>query len=304
MKRIIFSFLLIAISSLSYSAVVDKILATVNGEPVTLSELERLLQPVYKQYEQIYKGDELEQYKADARDQLLEQLIENKLILQKAKKDGIEIKESAMEEELADIRDKFGSMDDFKAALEKEGMTLEQYKKDLAEQLTIKAMIERELVNKAKVRPEEIESYYNGSKGEFIRPELVRLGHILIKGDRKDREQLIQDIYKQLTEGKDFSQLAEKYSDAEDLGFIPVDQLKPELKELVESLKVGEYSKIIKTDIGWHIIRIVDKKPPETITLSAAWDDIENKIFMKKLNREHKKWVEILRQKAHIEVYK
>ncbi len=278
------------------AAVVDKIVATVNGEPVTLSELDRLLQPVYKQYEQVYKGEELEECKRRARHELLEQLIENKLIVQKAKKEGLSITEAVLEEELADVKDKFGSMEEFEKALGKEGLTLEQYKKDLAEQITIKAMIEREIVPKAKINPEEIEAYYNEHRDEFIRPKMVQIGHILIKNDEKN----IQDIYKQLGEGKDFSILAEQYSEAGDPGFIPIEQLKPELREIVDSLKVGEYSKIIKTDIGWHIIQLKGFKEPEGIELSAAWEDVDDKLFRKKLSQLHKQWIIDLKSKAHI----
>lgn len=284
----------------SYAVLMDKILATVNGEPVTLSELEHLLQPVYRQYEQAYRGQELDAYKKRAREQMLEQLIENKLILQKSKKDGLQISEAAMEEEFADVKDKFGSMDEFKAALEKEGMTIEQYKKDLSEQLTVKGMIEKEVVPKAKVRPEEIEAYYKEHSDEFVKSSMVHIGHILIKADDKGGEKKIQDIYKQLTEGKNFDELAKQYSAADDPGFISINQLKPELKSIVETLNTGEYSKIIKTDIGWHILSVKEFKESETISLSDAWTGLENKLFMKKLGEEHKKWVSQLRAKAHV----
>lgn len=294
MKKLLFLFLFLSFPL--YAAVVDKIVATVNGEPVTLSELERILQPVYKQYEQIYQGDELEEAKRQARHGLLDQLIENKLILQKAKEEGISITEAAMEEELADIKDKFGSLEEFQSALEKEGLTLEQYKKDLSDQLTIKAMIEREVLAKAKVSPLEVEEYYNNHKDEFVNPRMVHIGHILIK----DNERKIQNLYKQLGEGKDFTELASQYSEAGDPGYISIGQLKPELREIVDSLKVGEYSKIIKTDIGWHIIQLKGWKEPEAIPLGEAWDELEDKLFRKKLNQEHKKWTIRLKSKAHI----
>jgi peptidyl-prolyl cis-trans isomerase SurA len=293
-------FILLFIPVPVFAVLMDKILATVNGEPVTLSELEHFLQPVYKQYERVYTGTELDAYKKRAREQMLEQLIENKLILQKAKKEGLQITEASMEEEFADVKDKFGSMDEFKAALEKEGMTIEQYKKDLTEQLTIKAMIERELVPKAKVRPEEVKEYYKEHVDEFKRSAMVHMGHILIKSDEKDGEKKIQDAYKQLTEGKPFDEVAAQYSSADDPGFIPVNQLKPELKSIVEVLKTGEYSKIIKTDIGWHILSIKEFKEPETVSLTDTWASLENKLFMKKLAEEHKKWISQLRLKAHV----
>lgn len=296
MRKLFLVCLLISLVTPVFAVVVDKIVATVNGEPVTLSELERLLQPVYKQYEQVYHGEELENFKVRARKELLEQLIENKLVLQYAKKEGISISEAAMEEELADVKDKFGSMEGFQDALKKEGVTLEQYKKDLSNQLIVKGMIERDVVSKSKVSPEEIEGYYNEHKDEFITPKMVHIGHILIKSNEKQA----QNIYKQLSEGADFSKLASQYSEAGDPGFIPLEQLKPELRSIVDSLKIGEYSKIIKTDIGWHIIKLNEMKEPKAVSLTEIWDDLEDKLFRRKLNQEHKKWITRLTSKALI----
>jgi len=296
MKRMFVVLFILFLSAMSRAEVVDKILATVNGEPVTMSELERLLFPVFKQAEQTYKGEELEAYKKEAQKQLLGQLIENKLVLQKAKKDGLAITEAAMEEELADIREKFGTMDEFKKALEKEGLTLEQYKKDLTDQLTVRAIIEREVVPKAKVSPEEIEQYYSEHSAEFSNPEMVSIGHILIKTDEKTA----QDVYNQLQEGADFDELAKQYSEAGEVGYVPVNKLKQELRDIVDSLDVGEYSKIIKTDIGWHIIKLKDRKPPEQLSISSVWTGIEDKLFRKKLAEEHEKWMSKIKEKAHI----
>lgn len=296
MKKLIFLLLLMTVSL--YAEVVEKVVATVNGEPVTLSELERILQPVYKQFEQVYTGEELEFAKKRARQELLGQLIENKLVLQKAKEEGVQITEAGMEEELADIKEKFGSIEEFEKALENEGLTLEEYKKELTEQLTIRAMIEKEVVPKAKVGPDEVKEYYRTHKEEFTKPAKVHIGHILIKDD----ERKIQDIYNRLNKGEDFNELSSIYSEAGDLGVISIDQLKPELREIVDSLKVGEYSRIIKTDIGWHIIKLIDREDAQEIPLSDVWDKIEDKLFRKKLSQEHKKWITRLKSKAHIVV--
>ena len=298
MKRLLLTLFLIMVS-LAFpvkAEVIDKIVATVNGEAITLSELERILKPVYQQGMQAYKGEELNRYQAAARRQLLEQLIENKLIMQQAKEEGLSISEAVMEEELADIKEKFGSFDEFEEALEKEGMTIERFKKDLTDQLTVRAMMEREIVHKAKVSPEEIKVYYSEHKEEFLKPEMVRIGHILIS----DNEEQAKDVYRKLEEGAEFSELARQYSEAGDPGLIPIDQLKPKLKEIVESLHIWEYSPIIKTEMGWHIIQLKEQQSPEIIPLSGAWDSLETFLFKQKMAQEHKKWVNNLKYKSHV----
>lgn len=288
----IFLLLILFISAPLYAVVVDKIVATVNGEPVTLSELEHILQPVYERYEQIAQGEELEQYKLRARRELLEQLIENKLILQKAKAEGVSMTEAGLEEQLAEIQEKFGSMEEFEKALEKEGLDIEQYKNELKEQITIRAMIEREVVPKARVSPKEVKAYYKEHQDEFQTSEEVHLQHILVKDSRKE----IEEIYNQLQKGKD---LKDKWVD---IGFIPRNRLKPELDRVVESLEVGQYSEIIETEVGYYIILLKDRKPPRLLQLEEVWDALEDKLFKIKLQQEHKKWINDLKSKAHIEI--
>lgn len=286
-KILVFSILLIFVSCFLYAVVIDKIVATVNGEPVTYAELDRILQPVYKRY----KGEDLKTYKIHARRELLEQLIENKLILQKAKEDGISISEAVVEEELVETKEKFDSPEEFNAGLEREGLDIEQYKKELKEQLTVRAIIEREVMPKAKVSPKEIEEYYNKNKNELTAPEEIHLKHIL-----KETKEEIDIIYKQLQEGR------EPLDAWVDLGFIPKTRLKPELLAVIAQLAVGQYSKIIPTEVGFYIILLEDQKPQRTITLQEAWEKIEDKLFRTKLQAEHKKWINSLKEKAHIEI--
>lgn len=288
----IFLLLLFFISASVYGVVIDKIVATVNGEPVTLSELERILHPVYTRYDQVFEGEELEQYRVRARHELLEQLIENKLILQKAKSEGISLTEAALEEELAEVKDKFGSMEEFERALKREGLDLKRYKNELKDQLIVRAMIEREVAPKAKVRPQEVEAYYKDHQEEFLAPEEVHIQHILVKDSREE----IEEIYKELEAGKD---LGGRWVD---LGFIPRNRLKPELDTVVGSLEVGEYSQIIETEVGYYIILLKGSKPPRTLLLSEIWDVLKDKLLKIKLREEHKKWIETLRSKAHVEI--
>lgn len=292
MKKCLLFLVLLIISIPLHAVVIDKIVATVNGEPVTLSELERILQPVYIRYEQVLKGEELEQYKVRARRELLEQLIENKLILQEAKEEGVAITEAALEEQLAEVKDKFGSMEEFVEALKREGLDLGQYKKELGDQLTTRAMIERDVVPKAKVSPQEVVTYYEEYQDEFQAPEEVYLQHILVKDSREK----IEEVYKQLLEGDDLN------DQWVDLGFVPKNRLKPELLSIVETLEVGKHSEIIETEVGYYIILLKDTRAPRVLKLSEVWDVLEDKLFKTKLKKEHTKWIESLKSKSHIEI--
>lgn len=219
-------------------------------------------------------------------------MIENKLILQKAKKQGISLSEAAMAEQLAEVKEKFGSLEEFNETLKREGLDLDVYKEELKGQLTVRAMIEREVMPKATVSPETVALYYEEHKEEFKKPKEVDLQHILIKDSKEEAD----TIYKELQEGKD---LSDKWVD---LGLIQVDRLKSELKEVVESLEIGQYSNIIDSPAGFYIILLKDIKPSRNLTLSEVWQELEDKLFNIKLRQAHKKWVDELKSKAHIEV--
>jgi len=287
---IIFIFLFF-ISVPAYGVVVDKVLATVNGEPVTLSELEYILQPIYARYEQVFHGEKLNQYKAHARKELLEQLVENKLILHKAKKDGIAVTNVAVEKELAHVKENFSSGKEFEQALGKEGLTLEQYKKKVRDQLTIKVMIEKYLVSKIIVRPEDIRLYYKKHSEEFRLPEQFHIERILVK----DSKEKIEQLYKQLQEGKT---LQDKW---DDLGLIPKDKLKPALLQVLQSLKPGQFSKILESKDTYYIILLKELKPAKIRSLSQAWSDVDDRLFRIELQQRHKKWIDSLKARAHIE---
>lgn len=309
-RLILVCLLLLSINFSLSAKVLNKVVATVNGEPIMLSDLEHLLQPVYKRYAQIYSGHELEKRKRYARRQLLDQLIENKIILQVAKEAGVEISEAILEEQLAEVKDKFGSIEEFEEALKSEGINLEEYKEDFNEQLTVRAMVEKEVISKVKVRPQEMVSYYAQHEDEFIEPEQIRIGHILIRGrdNQEAAKKYTRNVYEQLKAGGDFTALAKEYSqgpraeDGGDLGFIPKGQLKPELEEVIASLKPGEYSKIIETKIGYHIILLKERTPAEEQQLSEVWDSLEDKLFRERVQEYHTEWMDSLKEKAHIKI--
>lgn len=309
-NKVLITLLITSLTVPLFAEMVNKLVATVNGEPIMFSELEQLLQPVYKQYEQVYEGQELERRKRFARKQLLDQLIENKVILQRAKEIGVEIKEALLEEQLAEVKEKFGSIEEFEEALKSEGINLEQYKEEFNKQLTIRAIIERDVVSKIKVRPQEVVTYFNNHQDEFVNPEEVRIAHLLInaKENPVEAREKAEEAYKQLQAGTDFTEITKKYSDGPraeeggDLGFIPISQLKPELVEVIAVLKDGEYSKIIETKNGYHIILLKNRQQSQDQKLSEIWDSLEDKLFRERLQEKHNEWIVSLKAKAHIQV--
>jgi len=212
-------YLCFSASYLLYSEVVSRVVAEVNGEIVTSQELDQILRPLYSKYKRVFSGDDLEKRMEDARKDAITQLIERKLVLQEAKKKNIQVDEKDVESRLKQLRSKFDSEDEFYYALEREGMTVDQLRENLREQLLVRTLTRQEIAGSASVSPKEITDYYNQNvKIKFSEPEMVQVGQILIKkGKEKEKRDLayqrIQEAESKLKQGVAFETVAKEYSE-------------------------------------------------------------------------------------------
>jgi len=231
---------------LSNAEVVDQIIAEVNGEIITYSEIKRILDPIYVQYSKVYGGDELVSRIRQAREETLDQLIENKLILQEANSLGLEMTGNVVDEKIAEIKSRFKNEEDLLKVLKAEGTSYERFTDQVREQLLIKAFISKEVTSKVVVSPKEIEAYYASHEKSFSDKEKVHLYHIMIRKDPKNgllsKETAAQIITTLELEDESFEELARNYSEGPsadkggDLGFVYRGQLIKTLEEPAFSL--------------------------------------------------------------------
>ncbi len=155
---------------------------------------------------------------------------------------------------------------------------------------------------------------YHIIKAEEKKDGQLRAGHILIlvrpsPEDSSQVEELADSLYRQLLEGKDFGDLAKKFSDDEEskkmggeLGWYPVDQMTPEFKEGVKDLEIGKISPPLKSQFGIHILKVLDRREQRKLSLEDDWDTIKDMVRRKKTNELIAKWVEKLREKTYVEI--
>ncbi|MFH0764447.1 MAG: peptidylprolyl isomerase [Candidatus Omnitrophota bacterium] len=314
MKKIVLTQLILAMilatACLSRGEVVDKIAIVVNDEIITESEITRSLQPVYEKYRVLYSHDKLFAKLEEAKQKIIQQFIDDRLILSEAKKLNVEVDEQEVDKRIDDLIKRLGSRAAFERTLSEQRITLRDLKTRYREQLMTRKLIDQEVGSRITITPIDITNYYNENTDEFSQPEEIKLKNILISvkndADSKKAAKLARDISKRLKEGCDFAGLAKVYSagpgasEGGDMGYVKKGDLMPEIEKAVFNLKTGETSDIIQTKLGYHIFMVEEKKPARTLTISEARRDIEEAIFREKINQKVRGWVEGLKKNAYI----
>lgn len=241
----------------------ETILASFSGQTITLGEFNQLWEEVPEDYKlQLDKS------------MVLDQMISEKLLIQEAKNMG----------------------------LEEDNDVLEQIKK-ISEQILVQVLIEREILDKAKIDDEEILEYYEQNKDSFTEKEQVYLYNILL-----ETEEEAQDILEQLKAGGDFSEIAKEKSTGPsaaqggDLGYLARGTIILEIEEVVFALELEELSEVIKTDFGFHILKITEKKPESVTTLEDIKEDIIQTLLPDKQKEAFESLLEELKNKSEIEI--
>lgn len=283
----------------SASVVVDRVIAVVNDEIITMSDLQR---------EAGKTADKIDERL------LLEDMINRKLQMAAAKRAGMDVTEKEVNDAIEDIM-KRNSLDrrQFEAALAKEGLTLAQYRAELKEQMTLSRVFNKFVRSGLTIDEGEIRAYYERNPKAFELPEEIRVRQILVKvPENAPQSQInsLQEKAKKASErakdGENFLLLVREYSDATaaaldgDLGFMQREHALPEIEKASAGLKPGEIAGPIRSSLGFHVIRLEEirkrVKPYEKVK-----DEITNALYNQKLENTYRSWLQTLRNESHIE---
>jgi len=298
-----------------YAETVDRIVAVVNDEPITQSELDSLLVPIYEQYRQAYSGEEFMRKMAEARTNLLNQLIEDRLVAQEAERLGVVVTNEEIEAQINEVKTKFGSDAEFNDFLDEQKVSLAKLRKRYKEQIAIRKLHQYEIHQKIVVSPKEIEDYYNEHLSEFTDKEKLKVKTIMLRKKEKDEDgtdplvrESIDKITEELKTGADFAGLAKQHSEethAEEggeLGFIESGELIASFDEVLFSLPVGSLSPVLETEIGYHLFLIEAKQEKKVKPLAEIKDEIENILFRTKSKVRFEEWMTDLKDNAYISI--
>jgi peptidyl-prolyl cis-trans isomerase C len=243
------------------------VLATIDGESITLEEFNHELDRIPMNMKMLVAGQ-------DGKKTYLDRLIVKRLILREAKKEKVE-GEKEFQERLAEIRD----------------------------QLLIESVLKKKVTTNIQITDEELKKYYDTHKDQFKRPREINTRHIVLKTEEEAKQ-----VQAKLLKGEDFADLARNHSiepnakaTGGEIGFQPQGTLVPEFEAAAFKLKkTGDISPIVKTQFGYHIIRLEGLKPPAFAPFDEVKDYIRQNLVQAKQGETIEKYVEELRKTAKI----
>jgi len=272
---------------------IDRIVAIVNGDVITQDELDMFTKM------SLLDGEAEPAMKDEAQRSryFLDRLIEDRLILQEAKKMQLKADEKIIEDRIKDIRFRAGSEMAFQQALASQGISLTELREKLKNQLLIYMAVQKEIKNKTQVSPREVTEYYEQHKDRFMVPESVVVQSIFVE----DKD-VLKEVMQKLAAGEDFSALSKTYSKRSDLGTVSRGQLKKDLEDFLFACEIGKPSKPFPFDNGYYIFLVKEKIPPVERSLDEVKGKIESILTNEKSEKLLKAWIEDLKDKAYISV--
>lgn len=302
--------------------VVDRIVAIVNQDIVTLSDLSRITSVYEKAIkDKKYPPEQEKELLFRMRKDAIDRLIEKTLTDQEVKRYGISVTDKEVDASIERFKEQgMITEDDFRKTLAKEGMTIEAFRADTRERLLRSKLVNAEIKSKIVITEEDIKKYYEKTTGSVDDGKKYHLFHILKsygessdQGDdssasKADPKEEMDQIISRLKNGEDFSTLAKLKSESPtaesggDLGLFPLADLSDEIKTSVESLNPGEFTDIIRTSQGYQIFflkEIVSEKPK---SYKESSPEIEEKLYNEIIEGKFKSWLDGLKEKSYIKI--
>lgn len=291
----------------------DEKIAVVNGRVITREDFDREMNKVRQRLDRMGRPLMRSQLSEIER-RVLENLINNELLDQEAKKERVKVDEQAVNEQFNKIKKRFEGGEKYKNALEKMNLNEADIKSQIEKGLYVQKLIDQEFVQKITVADEEIRAYYDGHPDLFKKSAEIRASHILIKVDSGSDEsqkavsyKKIEEVQKKIEQGGDFAALAKEFSEGPsnvkggDLGFFKRGQMVKPFEEVAFDMAPGEVSDIVETRFGYHLIKVFEKKPETISEYGEVKDKLQQFLKQQEVKKQLKDYIEGLKDKAKIE---
>ncbi|MGD2271187.1 MAG: SurA N-terminal domain-containing protein [Desulfobacterales bacterium] len=307
----------VLISQTFGAEVVDRIVAVVNNEIISLYELNQLTKPFIERIKQANLAIERERKEIfEVRRQILNKLIDDKLADQELKRHNITVSAKEIDSALESIKQRALVTDEeLRAELASQGLTMEEYRSRTKEQLLRSKLINLEVRSKIVVNQEDVKDYYEKNKQVYAGEKKYHLRNIImplspLTSDEEKRRRLIkmENVLEQLRQGQDFVAMARKYSQSSiaaeggDLGFFRLDELSRELRSAIAKLRAGEFTGVIETEMGFQILFVEEVREKPGKSLKEATPEITHKLYSEIVNEKYRSWLENLRARSHIKI--
>jgi parvulin-like peptidyl-prolyl isomerase len=285
-----------------HGTVHDRIVAVVNTEVITQSELEEEVTEMKRQARQRFKGEELDRRLRQIDYMGINRMIERKLQIQIAKRRGIKVTDDEVKDAIARLR-RLGESPN------------ENDPKEIAsikDQLTALRIINQQVRSSLLVSEVEMHRFYEQHLERFLLPSEVRISQILIAlGPSNEMLQVrekAQQVYALFKKNQSFEELAARYSEGPEarrggnLGFVRVADMLPQIQKAIQDLSPGQASEPIASPLGMHIIRVDERKAAQYRPFEEVREDIRNAVYQLKSEEAYQAWIKDLKDQSYIEV--
>lgn len=305
-------FFVLVVASLLGQDLVEAIVAVVNDEIITLSEYKEEYAYRMRMLRTQLQGEELRKQQEALKANLLESMIIDHLLLQEARKLGLDVTEQVrMTLENIKKENNLKSDEELKRALAQQGILYEDFVRQMEQNMLKQNLIFSEVGRKIAITDPEIVSYYKAHREEFIEPVEYTLKMIYISKEGKSPEEIESkkaQVDQKLAANEDFGEVAAELSEGPekdsqgDLGSYKKGELQTELEQAVENLGVGEVTPWLNLQDAWSKLKLVGKKDRRLKEFQEVRKDIEEKIFQQRQQEEMKKYMAELRKRSYVKI--
>ena len=297
--------------------VIDRIVAVVNSDIITLYDLNRAFKPYEDNIKALQYAPEKErQTLFQVRKDLLDQLIDSKLADQEIERAQITVNESDIDRTIERIKEARSFTDEqLREGLARQGMTMAEYRKEIKEQILRTKLVNREVKSKIVITKEDIKAYYDSHQDEYAGEKKYYLYNIFVRltpqadiSEKQNALRQIEDAIARLNQGLSFEDLVNQLQDSSsrvqgtDLGLYRPEELSEQLQGAVVKLKAGEFSEVLDTDFGPQIIYVQKIQETPTKSLDEIQSEIGEILYNEAVDNRYQDWLDELRKRSLIKI--
>ena len=298
-------------------AVVEEIIARVNNEIITKSELDKAKATAVEEAQQDCQNrctpEQLQTSVTDRQKNALRDLIDQSLLVQRGKDMGTSV-ETDVIKRLDQIRtdNKLDSMEDLEKAVSSQGLNWEDFKNNIRNTILTQKVIGNEVGSHITISKEEVQKYYDEHKAEFVRPEQVALREIEVKTDGQpadkipDLKKKAETALKRVQDGEDFGEIAKRLSDGSTakqggyLGIYKKGELSKQLEDAVFVMKKNQLTAVMETKQGFLILQVMEHYDEGQQALAKVENEITNKLYEGRMEPALREYLKTLREQSYV----
>ena len=290
---------------------IERIVATVDGEPITLSDL--------RQYSREWMAQLASVGSVMSDEAILDRLVTERMVAKEIEDNGILVRDEEIDAYISRIRKVNRiSQSQMREALEQQGLTWERYREQVRSEIQKMQLVNREIHGRVNVTPEDVERFYEAHKEEYKLPARVKLRHIvlLLAPDASEaaagivREKMVKIRERIVDDHEAFEDVAKEVSEdaaassGGDLGEVEPSKVLPEFEGPLATLGEGEVSEPIRTQAGIHLLRIDERIELGHTSLEELSEGIREQLYTEALDQRYRRWLlEDLKKRHFVEMH-